>query len=131
MNAISPLIAAALLLIITVAGGVIIYNYVMNTLQAPQQFASITVLSAKMLVDNGQTILNIKATNIGTTSAKITGVRILPDNLSVNTDVTIEPGVTKSINLYINQTLDTTTNHYVIIEYDNGETEPVMINIIK
>ncbi|ADI32567.1 hypothetical protein [Staphylothermus hellenicus] len=131
MKAISPLIGAALLLIITVAGGLVVYNYVMNTLQAPQQFSSLTVLSAKMYVDNGQTILNVKATNIGTTSAKITGVRIMPDNLSVSANITIDPGVTKSINLLINKPLDPSINHYVIVEYNDGETEPVMINVIK
>lgn len=131
MKAISPLIAATLLLVITVAGGVIIYNYVMNALQAPQQYASISIVSAKMLVESNQTIINIKATNIGTTSATITAIRILPENIKIDTDITIDPGVTRSINIFINQTLDPSKSYYVIAEYDNGETEPVLISVIK
>jgi hypothetical protein len=129
--AISPLIAAAILLVITVAGGMIIYNYVMNTLQAPQQYASISIVSARMLIDENNTILNVKVTNIGTASATIKYFEIIPDKIIVNTSLTIDPGVTKSVNIYLNKTLDPNTRHYVIAKYDSSETEPVLIKNIS
>jgi hypothetical protein len=131
LKAISPLIAAAILLVITVAGGVIIYNYVMNTLQAPQQYASISIVSAKMLIDENNTILNVKITNIGTASATIKYFEIIPDKIVVNTSLTIDPGVTKSVNIYLNKTLDPNTKHYIIAKYGSSETEPIPIRIIS
>jgi flagellin-like protein len=67
MKAVSPLVATAILLVVTVAGGVILYNYMMNTLSSPQEYAAASVVSAKMLVDDNKTILNVKIANIGTT----------------------------------------------------------------
>ncbi|MCD6195274.1 MAG: hypothetical protein J7J82_00605 [Staphylothermus sp.] len=130
MKAISPLVASALLLIITVAGGVIIYNYMINTLKAPQEYAALSVVSAQMLVD-GTTVVNVKVTNIGTAAAQITEVKILPDGINQPVSETIDPGTTKSFNVVIDQALDTTASHYLVIVYNNGETEPVPIQVIK
>jgi len=130
MKAISPLVASALLLIITVAGGVIIYNYMINTLKAPQEYAALSVVSAQMLVD-GTTVVNVKVTNIGTAAAQITEVKILPDGINQLVSETIDPGTTKSFNVVIDQALDTTASHYLVIVYNNGETEPVPIQVIK
>ncbi len=131
MKAISPLVASALLLIITVAGGVIIYNYMVNTLKAPQEYAALSVVSAQMLVDGTTTVVNVKVTNIGTATAQITEVKILPDGINQTISETIDPGTTKSFNVVIDQALDTTTPHYLVIVYNNGETEPVPIQVIK
>jgi len=131
MKAISPLVATALLLIITVAGGVIIYNYMINTLKAPQEYAALSVVSAQMLVDGTTTVVNVKVTNIGTATAQITEVEILPDGINQTISETIDPGTTKSFNVVIDQALDTTTPHYLVIVYNNGETEPVPIQVIK
>lgn len=131
MKAVSPLVATAILLVVTVAGGVIIYNYMMNTLSSPQNYASITVLSAKMLVDSNKTIINVKLTNIGTASATVNKLEIIPDNITQTISVTIDPGTTKSINVVINKPLDTAQKHYVIAIYGDQETEPVLIELIK
>ncbi len=131
MKAISPLVATTLLLIITVAGGVIIYNYMVNTLKAPQEYAALSVVSAQMLVEGSTTIVNIKATNIGTATAEITQVKILPDNIVQNMDITIDPGTTRSFNIIITKALNTTYEHYVVLVYNSGETEPVPMQLIK
>ncbi len=131
MKAVSPLVATAILLVVTVAGGVIIYNYMMNTLSSPQNYASITVLSAKMLVDSNRTIINVKLTNIGTASATVDKLEIIPDNITQTISVTIDPGTTKSVNVVINKPLDTSQKHYVIAIYGDQETEPVLIELIK
>ena len=131
MKAISPLVATALLLIITVAGGVIIYNYMVNTLKAPREYAALSVVSAQMLVDGTTTVVNVKVTNIGTATAQITEVEILPDGINQTISETIDPGTTKSFNVVLDQALNTTVTHYLVIVYNNGETEPVPIQVIK
>ena len=131
MKAVSPLVATAILLVVAVAGGVMIYNYMMNTLSSPQNYASLSVLSAKMLVDDNKTIINIKVSNIGTSTTTVKGVLIIPDNITSKLTVEVDPGTTKSINIIIDTPLDTATKHYVIILYEDQETEPVRIQLIR
>ncbi len=131
MRAVSPLVATAILLVVTVAGGVIIYNYMMNTLSSPQNYASITLLSAKMLNDGGRTIINLKLSNIGTASATIDEIEIIPDNITHKVSITIEPGTAKSINIILDQNLDPSTKHYVVAIYGDQETEPVQVEVIR
>nr|NAZ26825.1 hypothetical protein [Thermogladius sp.] len=50
MKGIDGLVAAAILLMITVAGGLLIYNYIMNYLSLPQQYANLKIVSAKIIV---------------------------------------------------------------------------------
>ncbi len=131
MKAVSPLVATAILLVVAVAGGVMIYNYMMNTLSSPQSYASLSVLSAKMLVDDNKTIINIKVSNIGTSTTTVKGVLVIPDNITSKLTVEVDPGTTKSINIVIDTPLDTATKHYVIILYEDQETEPVRIQLIR
>lgn len=133
MKAVSPLVATAILLVVAVAGGVMIYNYMMSTLSSPQNYASLSVLSAKMLVDNNRnrTILNIKVSNIGTSTATIKSILITPDNITSELGVEVDPGTTKSINVVINQSLNPAEKYYVIVLYDDQETEPVRIQLIR
>ncbi len=131
MKAISPLIATAILLIITVAGGLIIYNYVYSSLSSPQQYAALNIVSAKMVVLGNNTVINIKIANIGTAKADVYEAVILPLNISKTLDLVVEPGTTKSINIFIDTPLDTNTKYYIIIKYNDDETEPYQITIIK
>ncbi len=130
MKAVSPLVATAILLVVTVAGGVILYNYMVNTLTSPKESATLSVVSAKMLIDVNKTIINLKIANIGTTDAEISKVVIIPDNITINTDLVIEPGTTKSFNIVLNTALDETMKHYIVVVYGDQETEPVTIKII-
>ncbi|MCD6301606.1 MAG: hypothetical protein J7L82_06010 [Staphylothermus sp.] len=139
MKAISPLVASALLLIMTVAGGLIIYNYMIDALKAPQEYAALSVVSAQMLVSNSTTVINVKVTNIGTAPAQITAVKILSEdkNETINETITIDPGTTKSFNIVINEALEQSIQHYLVLVYNSGdesvseETEPVPIRLIK
>lgn len=131
MKAVSPLMATALLLIITVAGGVIIYNYIMNSLSSAQQYASLSIVSSKLVILENKSIINIKIANIGTASTIIREVLILPLNTTKKLDIFIEPGTTKSINIFLDQALDPSINYYVIVKYDDGETEPYKIVISR
>ncbi|MEM4533112.1 MAG: archaellin/type IV pilin N-terminal domain-containing protein, partial [Desulfurococcaceae archaeon] len=60
MKGISPLVATAILLVVTIAGGVLIYNYVINSLSSAEHFASLNIVSSKMLVLENSTIVNIR-----------------------------------------------------------------------
>ncbi len=137
MKAISPLVASALLLIITVAGGLIIYNYMINALKAPQEYAALSVVSAKMLVGDTYTVINVKVANIGTAPATITQAEILSNNsLAVGgpisiSNIKVEPGTTKSFNIELDYPLGTTNQYYLVLVYDGGKTEPIPIQVIK
>ncbi len=131
MKAVSPLIATALLLIITVAGGIIIYNYVVNSLSSAQQYASLSIVSSRMVVLENSTVINVKITNIGTAPTTINEIEILPLNITKKLNIPIDPGTTKSINIFLDQRLDTSIKHYIIVKYDDGETEPHLIEIVK
>ncbi|OYT41070.1 MAG: hypothetical protein B6U89_00100 [Desulfurococcales archaeon ex4484_58] len=131
MKAVSPLVATAILLIITVAGGVIIYNYVVNSLSSPKQYASLSITSCKMVIVNNETIINLKITNIGTASTTIREVVVIPINITKEINQTIDPGTTKSFNIFIDESLNNNTKYYVIVRYSEGETEPYQITLVK
>jgi len=131
VRGVSTLVATAILLVITVAGSIIIYNYVMNALSATKQYSSLSMVSAKMIVLENSTVVNIKVTNIGTAPAKINSIKLMPLEKTINIDnVVIEPGATKSINVYLNEKLDTKTTYFVILCYDGGETEPYKVEVV-
>ncbi|MEM0379755.1 MAG: hypothetical protein QXX35_01560 [Desulfurococcaceae archaeon] len=131
MKGISPLVATAILLVVTIAGGVLIYNYVINSLSSAEHFASLNIVSSKMLVLENSTIVNIRVSNIGTKTAIVEKITILPVNLSRNINIEVEPGVTKSINIVFDQVFNPSSKYYVIIVYDQGETEPYPVSLIK
>jgi len=130
VKAVSTLVATAILLVITVAGGIIIYNYVMNALSAAKQYSSLSMVSARMVVLENSTVVNIKVTNIGTAPAKITSIKLMPLEITVKVDAVVEPGTTKSINVYLNEKLNTSTAYFVIVCYDGGETEPYKVEVV-
>jgi FlaG/FlaF family flagellin (archaellin) len=131
LRAVSPLIATAILLVITVAGGIIIYNYVVNSLSTAQEYASLSIVSAKAVIVNNTCILNVKIANIGTAPASVDKIEIIPDNIVVKTNLLIEPGTTKSLNIFLNQTIDPSIKHYIIVSYNEGETEPYLIRLLE
>jgi len=131
VKAVSTLLATALLIVITIAGGMIIYNYVMNSLEVAKQYSSLNILSVKALVLEGNTVINIKATNIGTAKAVLEKVVIIPGNITIVLNTVIEPGETKSINVNLDTVLNKDTRYYIIIVYNNGETEPYPIEFLK
>lgn len=131
MKLVSPLVATAILLIITVAGGIIIYNYVVNMLSSPQQYASLNIVSSKMVVMDNGTILNVKIANIGTAKTVVDEITILPLNMSLKTNIVVEPGTTKSVNIEIGRQIDPSGKYYVVVKYGGEETEPYQVVIVK
>ncbi len=135
MKAVSPLVSTAILLVATIAGGLILYNYLVNTISAPKDFVSITPISASLVVINDTTgQLNMKVSCIGTKPANLNKVVIYPGGITENlTNVVVKPGETLSITLTItlNETLDLSTRYYATIYYDgNQATEPIEVRII-
>ncbi|MET1160756.1 MAG: archaellin/type IV pilin N-terminal domain-containing protein [Thermoprotei archaeon] len=136
MKAISPLVATALLLAITIAGGILVYNYVISSITAQQQqYASLSIISAKLIVLENSAVLNIKVANVGTAPAEINNVMLLDDSGTSKdfpVNITVEPGVTKSFNINIDKnTVSTSSEYYVVVSYNDSVTEPYPVTIVR
>lgn len=128
MKAVSPLVATGVLLVITLVGGVLIYNFVVKSLTSTKEYALVTIVSAKAVNIGGRAVLNIKVSNIGTARAELYEVEVIPLNITKKVDITVEPGVTKGFNIVLdNVTLK--DRLFVIVRYNGGETEPYPIVI--
>ncbi len=132
MEAISPLVATAILLIATVAGGIILYNYLVETLSAPGDYVTISPVSAKIIdLGNGTIYVNVKVVAVGTRSTTIDKITILPENIEITgIDETIKPGETRSITLVKTGVSLTNGKHYIIIHYEDQSTEPIEAKIV-
>ncbi len=132
MKAISPLVATAILLVATIAGGIILYNYLVETLKAPREYVSVTPISAKIVELGNDTILvNVKVAAVGSKQTVIDKIEIKPDNIVVELNEVIEPGETKSVTVECNATLTDNAKHYVIVYYEGQATEPIEVTIVK
>jgi len=123
LKAVSPLIATGVLLVITLVGGVLVYNFVIRSLSATHNYGLINVVSARGIVLGDKTIISVRIANIGTASTEVREVVLYPTNISIPISVAIEPGVTRNINIVINGKLES-GKYYVIVKYDHGESEP-------
>jgi hypothetical protein len=108
LKGIDGLVAAAILLMIAVAGGMLIYNYVMNYLSLPQQYANLKIVSAKIIVTGSTSTLSLEVSNLGNIPVSITSVTVYTSSGSytiseVNTQV--PAGTTTTINININSTI--------------------------
>ena len=137
MKGVSPLIATALLLVITVAGAMMLYNYVVSSLSSPQQYASLNIVSAKLVKLDSGSVLSVRVANIGTAPATINEVILIPSsttsNITKQVAITVEPGVTKTVNVDLDEEAEQTPGtgkYYVILRYDGGETEPYPVTVV-
>ncbi len=131
MKAISPLVATAILLVATVAGGIILYNYLLNTLRTPQEYATLTPISAEIVdLGNGVYLVNVKVGAIGSKTITIDSLKILPENITVSLNTDIKPGETKSITVEINAVLQQGVKHYIVIYYEGQSTEPIEATLV-
>ncbi|WP_440060092.1 hypothetical protein ACSU1N_02770 [Thermogladius sp. 4427co] len=108
MKGVDGLVAAALLLVITVAGGLLIYNYVMNYLSLPQQYASLKIVSAKInILNDNSSVLTLQVSNLGNIPVNITSIRIYTGsgNYSVNYTTQVPAGSSISVNIPLNSTV--------------------------
>ncbi|MGC9011346.1 hypothetical protein [Thermogladius sp.] len=129
MKGVEGLVAAALLLVITVAGGLLIYNYVMNYLSLPQQYASLKVVSAKIVVLNSTSMLTLQVSNLGNIPANITGVTVYTSGstYSVSLSNHVPAGSTITINVGLNSTVTSaiaaSSQVYISVNYtSNGSS---------
>lgn len=135
MKATSPLLATAILLVATIAGGLILYNYILNAISAPKEYVTVTPIDASLIVLNnpGKGILNIKVSSIGTKSVKLTEARIYPNiTKPIELNETIRPGETKSFTKEIDivEKIDPDKAYYIVIYYDDDQaTEPIELKI--
>lgn len=114
MKGIDGLVAAAILLMITVAGGLLIYNYIMNYLSLPQQYANLKIVSAKMIVAGNTPTLSLEVSNLGNIPVNITGVTVYTSSGSYTisgVNAQVPAGTTTTINININSS--TITNAIV------------------
>ena len=138
MRAISPLIATAILLVATVAGGLILYNYLIQTLSAPKDYGTLSPVSATLTVVNDTLYVNVKMFSVGSKSVSVESIEILPEDLKIDFSpaLTIGPGetvsITKNVSLGDPSKFDEDTTHYVIIYYDDGQsTEPFEARLLQ
>ncbi len=134
MKAISPLVATAILLVATVAGGIILYNYLVETLKAPGEYVTLSPVSAKIVdLGNGTIFVNVKVVSVGTKSTTITKIVILPENEEITSiSEEIRPGETKSITVMKTGVTLEDAKHYIIIHYGDGDaTEPIEVDVTR
>lgn len=133
MKAISPLVATAILLIATVAGGIILYNYLVETLSSPGEYITLSPISAKIIdLGTGTIYVNIKVVAVGTKSTTIHKIVILPEGIEITSiNETIKPGETKSITISKSGVTLNNTEHYIIIYYGEQATEPIKADLLS
>lgn len=129
LRAVSPLIATGILLVITMIGGVLVYNYVVKNLSITHDYGLINIVSAKGIDLGDKTIISIRVANIGTASTEIREVTVYPINITVPVGTRVEPGVTKNINVIVGEKFKP-GNYYVIVRHDQGESEPYRLVIL-
>lgn len=132
VKGISGIIATAILLALTIAGGVLIYTYVTSYLNT-------AIDTGKVVVENAYYVtslkrLTVEVRNVGTREVKINGVDIIfPERSSTNNDtrsvsppIVISPGETRQIVLHdVNE-----APQYVIVLYGNNSTvEPIPVRV--
>lgn len=123
MKAVSPLVATGILLVITMVGGVLVYNYVIKSLSVAHDYGLLNIVSAKGVDLGDKTIISVRVTNIGTATVEVKEVKVYPVNATASVATRVEPGVTKNINVIIGEKLNP-GEYYVVVKYDQGETEP-------
>ncbi|MGC9121402.1 MAG: hypothetical protein ACP5HP_00490 [Thermogladius sp.] len=139
MKGVEGLVAAALLLVITVAGGLLIYNYVMNYLSLPQQYVSLKVVSAKIVVLDSTSMLTLQVSNLGNIPANITGVTVYTSGgaYSVPLSNQVPAGSTIAINVGLNSTVTSaiaaSSQVYISVNYtsngSSGTTDLVKVPV--
>ncbi|MEM0345954.1 MAG: hypothetical protein QW650_08335 [Thermofilum sp.] len=83
MKAVSSLVATTLLLALTIAGGVMLYNYVYGYLSGGARSGSVEIVYAA-LYDHGQTLeLYAEVLNTGLRNAKIEKIALIQDGAVV------------------------------------------------
>jgi flagellin-like protein len=133
MKGVSGIVATAILLALTIAGGVLIYTYVTRYLNTVADNGKLVIENAYYLSSTHN--LTIELRNVGTREVSINRVNVVtesgksyPYNITINqSSITVFPGELKSVEITLNTT---ELPRYVIVVYNNVSTEPVTVRII-
>ncbi|MFZ8783165.1 MAG: archaellin/type IV pilin N-terminal domain-containing protein [Desulfurococcaceae archaeon] len=129
MKGVSGIVASAILLALTIAGGLLLYAYVSRYLAVSIQSGELVIENAYYLKPVGR--LEVTVRNIGMSAASIEKIEVILENaesLYIDQSVILTPGETKTISVNI----DTATRPiYVVIQYDRERrTEPIPVRVI-
>ncbi|MEM0004568.1 MAG: archaellin/type IV pilin N-terminal domain-containing protein [Desulfurococcaceae archaeon] len=133
MKGVSGIVATAILLALTIAGGVLIYTYVTRYLNTVADNGKLVIENAYYLSSTRN--LTIELRNVGTREVSINRVNVFTEsgksysyNITINqSSITVFPGELKSVEITLNTT---ELPRYVIVVYNNVSTEPVTVRII-
>jgi len=129
VKGVSGIVASAILLALTIAGGLLLYAYVSRYLAVSIQSGELVIENAYYLKPVGR--LEVTVRNIGMSAASIEKIEVILENgesLYIDQSVILTPGETKTISVNI----DTATRPiYVVIQYDRERrTEPIPVRVI-
>jgi archaeal flagellin N-terminal-like domain len=129
VKGISSIVATALLLAMTIAGGVLLYTFATKYL-ANAGSGRIIIHEAYYISSTGS--LRVTVENIGSNEVNATGVEVIysngdSTNQAINTPV--KPGEVKTISISLSTGVQPL---YVIVKYDNDKayTEPFEVRIL-
>lgn len=130
MKGVSGIIATAIMLAITIMGGVIMYTYVTRYLDNFTSSAEIVITNAYYIRTLGRLTINVK--NVGMSHALIDGVEIIFNaNSTTSRDISISipPGGERTITIDLNvEELPL----YVVVKFSNKNrlTDPYPVRIL-
>lgn len=129
VKGVSGIVASAILLALTIAGGLLLYAYVSRYLAVSIQSGELVIENAYYLKPVGR--LEVTVRNIGMSAASIEKIEVILENgelLHIDQSAILTPGETKTISVNINTA---TRPIYVAIHYDRERrTEPIPIRVI-
>jgi flagellin-like protein len=132
MKGVSGIVATAILLALTIAGGVLIYTYVTRYLNTVADNGKLVIENAYYLSSTHN--LTIELRNVGTREVSINRVNVVTEsgksysyNITIDQSITVFPGELKSVEITLNTT---ELPRYVIVVYNDVSTEPVTVRII-
>ena len=130
MKGVSGIVATAILLSITIAGGVLLYVYVSRYLSNVTSSSEIAITNAYYISASQQLYVTIK--NVGMSATNISGFTIILMNgtsseISLSQSRSVNPG--SEVTIVVNAT---STPKYVIVKYDEDRaTEPYPVRVIS
>jgi len=129
VKAISSIVATALILVMTIVGGVLLYTYAMgylNTLNTGR----IIVHDAYYLKTASRIYINVENIGVGEVEIKRVEIVDVNGNIVVNTTINtiLQPGESRIIQVNWTQP---TLPKYIIVVYDKGSTDPVKIRVLS
>jgi flagellin-like protein len=129
VKGVSGIVASAILLALTIAGGLLLYAYVSRYLAVSIQSGELVIENAYYLKPVGR--LEVTVRNIGMSAASIEKIEVILENGEsryIDQSAILTPGETKTIK----ENIGTATRPiYVVIQYDRERrTEPIPIRVI-